>query len=98
MENYELLREDWDSILELAQFTGRPEVASQIPSKVSPGSTADENPSQKSFKGSNKDQSPKIHLMKAAAAVVYSGTLLNGHPICLSTKQPLNSKTPHYSV
>ena len=35
MENYDLLREDWDSILELAQFTGRPETAQQIPSKVS---------------------------------------------------------------
>jgi len=35
MENYDLLREDWDSILELAQFTGRPETAQQISSKVS---------------------------------------------------------------
>ena len=67
MENYELLREDWDSILELAQFTGRPEIASQIPSKVSPGSTRWVNPLSKvnnSLKGFY--QNHKIHLVRAS--------------------------------
>ena len=34
MDGYCLTREDWDSIVELSQFTGRPELVSQIPSKV----------------------------------------------------------------
>ena len=34
MDAYDLVRDDWDSILELGQLKGRPDVASQIPSKV----------------------------------------------------------------
>ena len=34
MKTYDLLKEDWDSIQELAHFNGKPDVVSQIPSKV----------------------------------------------------------------
>ena len=34
MTCYDLQREDWDSLTELAHFSGRPEVTSQIPSQV----------------------------------------------------------------
>ena len=36
MNFYDLQREDWDSITELAQYSGRPEITAQIPSQVCP--------------------------------------------------------------
>lgn len=35
MHQYDLNREDWDSIVTLSQYSGRPEMASKISSKVS---------------------------------------------------------------
>ena len=35
LDAYDLTREDWDSIVELAHYKGRPEVPSLIPAKVS---------------------------------------------------------------
>ena len=34
LDAYDLLREDWDAIVELGHYKGRPEVTSLIPSKV----------------------------------------------------------------
>ena len=34
MDMYDLIRDDWDSVVELAHYKGRPETASLIPSKV----------------------------------------------------------------
>ena len=34
MECYDLLRSDWDLVSEIAHFTGKPDYAAQIPSKV----------------------------------------------------------------
>ena len=34
MECYDLLRSDWDVISEIAYFSGKPDYAAQIPSKV----------------------------------------------------------------
>ena len=34
MTTYDLTREDWDSIVEICQFPGKPDVVAKIPTKV----------------------------------------------------------------
>ena len=37
MEEYDLTKEDWDSIIEVGQFEGQRDPVASIPSKVSAG-------------------------------------------------------------